>query len=83
MRTATCNLRHLPVFRGYRGTPCLPLGWEWLLDLEFGRARVRDLRGSRDAFGLRSNMDDKETFKTLHMSNRRAALTRLTPLSYF
>jgi hypothetical protein len=34
-------------------------------------------------FGSRSNIDDSESFKALHISNRRAALTRLTPLSYF
>jgi hypothetical protein len=34
-------------------------------------------------FGSRSNMDANETFKTLHISNRRDALTRLMPFSYF
>jgi hypothetical protein len=39
--------------------------------------------GEHQAFGSRSNIDDSETFKALHMSNRRAALTRFTPFSYF
>jgi hypothetical protein len=40
-------------------------------------------RANRYTFGSRSNMDANETFKTLHISNRRDALTRLTPFSYF
>ena len=35
------------------------------------------------AFGLRSNIEDSDTFKTLHMSNSRAALMRFWPASYF
>jgi len=35
------------------------------------------------AFGSRSNIDDSETFRALQISKRRAALTRLTPFSYF
>ncbi|WP_159006438.1 hypothetical protein [Bradyrhizobium sp. S69] len=31
----------------------------------------------------RSNMLASETFKALQISNKRAALTRITPLSYF
>jgi hypothetical protein len=35
------------------------------------------------AIGSRSNMDDSERPKALQISNKRAALTRLTPFSYF
>ena len=42
-----------------------------------GLARVRY------AVGSRSNMLASETFKASQISNRRAALTRFTPFSYF
>src|SRR5216684_1880105 len=41
------------------------------------------LRDSSRLSGSRSNMEESETLKTLQMSKRRAALTRLRPLSYF
>jgi hypothetical protein len=38
---------------------------------------------SDQAVGLSSNMLASVTFSALHISNRRAALTRFRPLSYF
>ena len=35
------------------------------------------------AIGSRSNIDESGAFKALHRSNRRAALTRFRPFSYF
>jgi hypothetical protein len=34
-------------------------------------------------FSLRSNIDAKDTSRASQISNRRAALTRLRPFSYF
>jgi hypothetical protein len=42
-----------------------------------------DASGRDQEFGSRSNMDDSERPKALQISNKRAALTRLTPFSYF
>jgi hypothetical protein len=45
----------------------------------WGRSSILGIQ----AFGSRSNIDDKDTFKIPQMPNNRAALTRLWPVSYF
>jgi hypothetical protein len=46
-------------------------------------AEQRDQAAASYAVGSRSNMCDSGTFNALQISNRRAAVTRFSPYSYF
>jgi hypothetical protein len=65
------------------------MGWAWNRPEPLPIAGVDKTPESEDhaqcvqAFGSCSNIDDSETFKILQISNRREALIRLMPFSYF